>query len=131
MSLRNPGKFIMAYSDYYDQKNYYLSSVADSVYVNSVGGIEFKGLGGHLLYFKDFQDKYGVKMEVIRHGKYKSAVEPFLSNRMSDANREQTQAFLNSIWGEIVDDVSESRNKTKEEINYIADELIGQKSGFS
>ncbi len=122
--FKESGKFITAYSDYYDQKNYYLSSVADSIYVNSVGGIDFKGLGGSMLYFKDFQDKYGVKMEVIRHGKYKSAVEPFLSNEMSDANREQTQAFLNSIWGEIVDDVAESRNKTNEEINYLADELL-------
>ncbi len=124
--FKESGKFITAYSDYYDQINYYLSSVADSIYVNSVGGIDFKGLGGHLLYFKDFQDKYGVKMEVIRHGKYKSAVEPFLSNEMSEANREQTQAFLNSIWGEIVHDVAESRNKTHDEINHIADELLAR-----
>lgn len=124
--FKESGKFITAYSDFYDQKNYYLSTVADSIYVNNVGGIEFKGLGGHMLFFKDFQDKYGVKMEVIRHGKYKSAVEPFLSNKMSDANREQTQAFLNSIWGEIVDDVGESRDKTNDEINHIADDLLAR-----
>ncbi|MCF6297323.1 MAG: signal peptide peptidase SppA [Flavobacteriaceae bacterium] len=124
--FKESGKFITAYADYYDQKNYYLSSVSDSIYVNPVGGIDFKGLGGHLLYFKDFQDKYGVKMEVIRHGKYKSAVEPFLENEMSDANREQTQAFLNSIWGEMVDDIASSRNKSNEEINHIADELLAR-----
>ncbi|MCK5678086.1 MAG: signal peptide peptidase SppA, partial [Flavobacteriaceae bacterium] len=77
-------------------------------------------------FFKDFQDKYGVKMEVIRHGKYKSAVEPFLANKMSDANKEQTQAFLNSIWSELVIDISESRKKTNQEINHIADELLAR-----
>ena len=120
------GKFITAYADVYDQKNYYLSSVADSIYVNPAGGIDFKGLSGEILFFKDFQDKYGVKMEVIRHGKYKSAVEPFLANKMSDANREQTQSFLNSIWSELVIDISESRNITTQEINHIADDLLAR-----
>jgi len=78
--FKESGKFITAFADVYDQKNYYLSSVADSIYVNPVGGIDFKGLSSEILYFKDFQDKYGIKMEVIRHGKYKSAVEPFLHN---------------------------------------------------
>ena len=71
--FKESGKFITAYADVYDQKNYYLSSVADSIYVNPAGGIDFKGLSGEILFFKDFQDKYGVKMEVIRHGKYKSS----------------------------------------------------------
>ena len=124
--FKESGKFITAYADVYDQKNYYLSSVADSIYVNPVGGIDFKGLSGEILFFKDFQDKYGVKMEVIRHGKYKSAVEPFLANKMSDANKEQTQAFLNSIWSELVIDISESRKKTNQEINHIADELLAR-----
>ena len=124
--FKESGKFITAYADVYDQKNYYLSSVADSIYVNPVGGIDFKGLSGEILFFKDFQDKYGVKMEVIRHGKYKSAVEPFLANKMSDANKEQTQSFLNSIWSELVIDISESRKKTNQEINHIADELLAR-----
>ncbi|MCK5638112.1 MAG: signal peptide peptidase SppA [Flavobacteriaceae bacterium] len=126
LEFKESGKFITAFADYYDQKNYYLSSVADSIYVNPVGGIDFKGLSGEILYFKDFQDKYGVKMEVIRHGKYKSAVEPFLINEMSDANREQTVSFLNSIWSELVQDIGESRDKTNEEINHIADELLAR-----
>jgi protease-4 len=126
--FKESGKFITAYADFYDQKNYYLGSVADSIYVNPVGGIDFKGLSGEMLYFKDFQDKYGVKMEIIRHGKYKSAVEPFLANEMSEANREQTQSFLNSIWDEVVEDIAESRNKTNQEMNYIADELLGRNS---
>lgn len=126
LEFKESGKFITAYADVYDQKNYYLSSVADSMYVNPVGGIDFKGLSVDLLFFKDFQDKYGVKMEVIRHGKYKSAVEPFLNNRMSEANREQMQSFLNSIWSEIVNDVAESHGKSNDEINHIADELLSR-----
>ncbi len=124
--FKESGKFITAYADVYDQKNYYLSSVADSIYVNPVGGIDFKGLSSEILYFKDFQDKYGIKMEVIRHGKYKSAVEPFLANKMSDSNREQTQSFMSSIWSELVEDIGESRNKTDKEINFIADELLAR-----
>jgi len=124
--FKESGKFIVAYSDYYNQKNYYLSSIADSIYVNPVGDIDFKGLAGEVLFFKDFQDKYGVKMEVIRHGKYKSAVEPFLANEMSEANREQTKSFLNSIWNELVDDISVSRDLTRERINQIADELMAR-----
>ncbi len=124
--FKESGKFITAYADVYDQKNYYLSSVADSIYVNPVGGIDFKGLSSEILYFKDFQDKYGIKMEVIRHGKYKSAVEPFLANSMSDSNREQTQSFMSSIWSELVEDIGESRNKTDKEINFIADELLAR-----
>ena len=126
--FKNSGKFITAYADVFSQKNYYLSSVADSIYVNPVGGIDFKGLSSEILYFKDFQDKYGIKMEVIRHGKYKSAVEPFLTNEMSDSNREQTLSFLTSIWSELVDDIGESRNKTNKEINFIADELLARNS---
>jgi len=124
--FKESGKFILAYADYYNQKNYYLSSIADSIYVNPVGDIDFKGLAGEVLFFKDFQDKYGVKMEVIRHGKYKSAVEPFLANEMSDANREQTKSFLNSIWDELVDDISVSRDLTSDRINQIADELMAR-----
>ena len=124
VEFKESGKFIVAYADYFTQKNYYLSSVADSIYVNPVGGTDFRGLSSEVLYYKDFQDKYGVKMEIIRHGKYKSAVEPFLADKMSDANREQITSFLSSIWSEMVIDIAESRNKTTDEINAIADELL-------
>lgn len=124
--FKESGKFITAYADVYEQKNFYLSSIADSIYVNPVGIIDFRGLSGEILFFKDFQEKYGMKMEVIRHGKYKSAVEPFLANEMSDANREQTEAFLNSIWSEMVDDIEESRQIENSQINYIADELLAR-----
>jgi protease-4 len=121
--FKESGKFIMSYSDVYNQKSYYLSSVADSIFMNPLGGIDFKGLSSEVLFFKDLQDKSGVKLEVIRHGKYKSAVEPFLYNKMSDENREQITTFLQSIWGELLVDISKSRNKSIEELNTIADNL--------
>ncbi len=124
--FKESGKFVYAYNDVYSQKNYYLSSVADSLFLNPVGAIDFKGLSTEVLYYKDFEDKYGIKMEVIRHGKYKSAVEPYLTNKMSDANREQTTSLLKSIWSEITDDISKSRNITTEQLNLIADNANGR-----
>ncbi len=126
LEFKEEGKFIYAYADFYSQKNYYLSSVADSVFLNPVGGIDFKGLSTEVLYLKDLEDKTGIQMEVIRHGKYKSAVEPFLTNKMSDANREQISSFLNSIWNEFAIDIAASRNKTAEEVNVIADSLLAR-----
>ena len=124
LEFKESGKFIKSYADMYDQQSYYLSSVADSVYVNSFGAIDFKGLSSEVLYYKDIQYKTGVKMEVIRHGKYKSAVEPFLYDKMSDNNRAQISSFLTSIWNEMLQDISESRNKTIDELNTIADNLL-------
>lgn len=126
LEFKETGKFIYAFADMYTQKNYYLSSVADSLFVNPVGGIDFKGLSAEMYYFKDFQDKYGIKMEVIRHGKYKSAVEPFLSNTMSEENKEQTASFLHSIWNEVIKDIGFSKNKSNEELNKIADSLMAR-----
>ncbi len=124
LEFKETGKFIKAYADIYDQKSYYFSSVADSIFMNPVGAIDFKGLSSEILFYKDLEDKTGVKMEVIRHGKYKSAVEPFLYNEMSEDNRNQITTFLKSIWDEMVVDISNSRNKTIEEINNIADNLL-------
>jgi protease-4 len=129
--FKESGKFIVAYSDVYDQKSYYLSTIADSIYLNPVGAVDFKGLSSEVLFFKDFQDKTGVKMEVIRHGKYKSAVEPFLYNEMSDANREQITSFLTSIWDEILVDVSNSRNIPVSELNNIADNLLARNANLA
>ena len=129
--FKESGKFINAYADVYDQKSYYLSSVADSIYLNPVGAVDFKGLASEILFYKDLEDKSGVTMEVIRHGKYKSAVEPFLYNEMSKENREQITAFINSIWKEIVEDVSKSRNIIVEELNNIADNLLGRNADLA
>lgn len=129
--FKESGKFVYAYNDVYSQKNYYLSSVADSLFLNPVGAIDFKGLSTEVLYYKDFEDKYGIKMEVIRHGKYKSAVEPYLTNKMSDANREQTSSLLKSIWSEITGAVSKSRNISIEQLNLIADNANGRNAILS
>lgn len=124
--FKNFGKFIKAYADVYDQKSYYLSSVADSVFVNPVGSVDVKGLSAEVLYYKDFEDKYGIKMEVIRHGKYKSAVEPFLTNTMTSENRTQITVFLKSIWNAMLADISIDRNISVDSLNIIADDLLGR-----
>jgi len=124
--FKETGKFVMAYADIYDQKSYYFSSVADSIFLNPVGFIDFKGLSSEILFYKDLEDKTGVTMEVIRHGKYKGAVEPFLFNEMSIENREQITTFLKSIWDEMVVDISKSRNISIEQLNTIADNLLAR-----
>ncbi|MBX9806842.1 MAG: signal peptide peptidase SppA [Flavobacteriaceae bacterium] len=124
--FKKSGKFVMAYANSYSQKEYYLNSVANSIYINPVGDFDFKGLSAELMFFKDLQEKSGVKMEVIRHGKYKSAVEPFLENEMSDANREQTLALLNSVWISVTDDISKSRKVSVARLNEIANGLLAR-----
>lgn len=124
--FKKSGKFVMAYANSYSQKEYYLNSVANSIYLNPVGDFDFKGLSAELMFFKDLQEKTGVKMEIIRHGKYKSAVEPFLENEMSDANREQTLALLNSVWSSVIADISKSRNISTAKLNEIANGLLAR-----
>ncbi len=124
--FRQSGKFVLAYANYYTQKEYYLNSVADAVYLNPVGELDFKGLSSELLFFKDLQEKSGIKVEVIRHGKYKSAVEPFLDNKMSEANREQISALLASVWDATVRDIAQSRNISVQRLNEIADGLLAR-----
>jgi protease IV len=124
--FKKSGKFVMAYANSYSQKEYYLNSVANKIYLNPAGEFDFKGLSAEIMFFKDLQDKSGIKMEVIRHGKYKSAVEPFLENKMSDANREQTLALLNSIWSSITTDISKSRNIPVDKLNEIANGLLAR-----
>ena len=125
-AFKKLGKFVYAYSNMYTQKEYYLNSVANTVYINPIGELDFKGLSSEILFFKDFQEKSGLKMEVIRHGKYKSAVEPFLENEMSPANREQVLALLNSIWNSMVIDISKSRNVSISQLNTIANGLLAR-----
>ena len=124
--FKKSGKFVMAYANSFTQQDYYLNSVANTIYLNPVGEMEFKGMSSDVLFFKDFQEKTGVKMEVIRHGKYKSAVEPFLENKMSDANREQITALLNSIWNSVVVDIAKSRNVSVQKLNEIANGLLAR-----
>lgn len=125
-SFKKSGKFVMAYANSYSQKEYYLNSIANTIYINPVGDLDFKGLSAEMMFFKDFQDKTGVKMEVIRHGKYKSAVEPFLDNKMSDANRQQISELLNSVWNSVTADISKSRNISVAKLNEIANGLLAR-----
>lgn len=124
--FKKSGKFILSYANVYSQKAYYINSVANTVYLNPVGEMEFKGLSSEVMFYKDLQEKSGIKMEVIRHGKYKSAVEPFLENEMSPANREQVTALLNSIWSSVTSDISKSRNISVQGLNEIADGLLAR-----
>lgn len=122
-NFKDSGKFIYAYHDFYTQKDYYLASVADSIFVHPEGGVDLSGLASEVLYFKAFQNKTGVKMQVIRSGAYKSAVEPFLRDNMSDENRMQIKTLLNSFWDEMVIKMEERTALSKEKINDIAAEL--------
>lgn len=121
--FKKSGKFIVSYADIYTQSDYYLNSVADTLYANPVGDFEFKGISSELMFFKDFQEKSGITMEVIRHGKYKSAVEPFIANEMSPENREQMSVLLNAVWNSMITDISASRKISTDSLNSIAQNL--------
>lgn len=121
--FKKTGKFVYAYANYYSQGEYYLNSVANKVYLNPVGEVDFKGLSAEILYLKELQEKSGVKFEVIRHGKYKSAVEPYLAQEMSPENREQMTVLLQSIWNTIVADIAKSRKLTVAQLDAIANTL--------
>ncbi len=121
--FRESGKFVYAYADFYLQKDYYLASMADSVFINPAGNFDFKGLAAEVLYFGDFQEKSGLKMEVVRHGRYKSAVEPFLGSEMSPENRMQLQELLSSIWKGMRAEMATSRGLEPDSLDRIADRL--------
>lgn len=131
LNFKTSGKFITTYGDIYTQKDYYLSSVADTIYANPVTVFEFKGLSTERMYYKDFEDKSGVKMEVIKLGKYKSAVEPFLLNEMSAENREQISIYLNSIWNTMKSQIAESRGLSEEKIDDIAENLLARNANLA
>ena len=122
LRFKESGKFIYSYGDIYSQKGYYLSSVSDSIYLNPLGALEFKGLASEVLYYKNFQDEYGLKMEVIRQGKYKSAVEPYLENEMSPANRYQIKSLLKDIWETLKTEIAHARNLVPEILDIIIED---------
>ena len=99
IAFKSSGKFIYAYGDSYSQKSFYLSSVADSLFVTPTGFVDLRGLSSELTYYKSFQEKSGLRMEVIRHGKYKAAVEPYLNDAPSKENIEQIQELIDGLWG--------------------------------
>lgn len=119
--FKTSGKFVYAYGEYLSQKAYYLVTVADSLILNPQGSVDFRGLGGERSFYKKALEKLGVEVQIVRHGKFKAAVEPFLLDKMSDENRLQTETYLNSLWNEMLGDISASRNMSFDELNDIAD----------
>lgn len=124
--FKNSEKFVIAYSKAYSQGGYYLSSVADKVYLNPLGGVDFRGYGVALTFFKDALEELGIEMEVFKVGKFKGAVEPFVLNKLSDENRLQIEEFLNGLWNEAKRDIATSRGKSVADLEQIANDYSGR-----
>ena len=120
IDFKESGKFIVAYGETYTQNAYYLATVADKVYLHPEGSIDFRGLNSELIFFKNMLEKVGVEPQVIRHGKYKSATEPFFLEQMSPENREQVLSYVSSIWNSVLKGISDSRGLTVNHINDVA-----------
>ena len=123
LDFKKSGKFIYAYAENYTQGAYYLVSVSDKIYLNPQGSLALTGVSTQLMFYKGTLDKLEIEPQVIRHGKFKSAVEPYIRENMSDENREQIAGFVNPIWNHIVTNVASARKITPEAINLIADSL--------
>lgn len=123
IAFKKSGKFIYSYSEMYTQKAYYLASVSDKIYLNPAGALEFKGLSGQVMFLKGLLSKLEIEPQIIRHGKFKSAVEPLILDKMSEANRVQTLSFISSMWNQMLKGVSESRKISVEQLTAIADSM--------
>lgn len=119
--FKESGKFIVAYADIYSQNAYYLCSVADNVFLNPQGLIEMMGIASQSMFYKGLMEKTGIRMEVFKVGTYKGAVEPFMLDKLSDANREQINSYIGSIWHNISNEIAKSRNISVEQVNDFAD----------
>ena len=124
IDFKESGKFVYAYADTYSQREYLLSAAADSVMLNPVGAVDFRGLAGQVMFWKGLYDKLGIEMQILKVGTYKSAVEPYVNTRMSDANREQTIAYMTPIWNHLLEQLSKDRNLSVEQLNNLADTLL-------
>lgn len=122
--FRKAGKWIVAYGDSYTQGAYYLASVADKIYLNPQGQVDWHGLGSEPVFVKDLLAKLNVRMQVAKVGTYKSATEMFTGEKMSDADRQQTTAYLTGIWQNVVSAVGKSRSLTAQQLNAYADSLV-------
>ncbi|MFP4557520.1 MAG: signal peptide peptidase SppA [Bacteroidales bacterium] len=123
IEFKESGKFIISYSNVYSQKSYYLASISDKVLLNPEGMVEWTGLRSEIMFFKNAFEKLGVEPQVIRHGKFKAAVEPFLYEKMSPENREQIMTYTGSIWNHWVDGIAKERELTPEMLNDLADNM--------
>ncbi|RLD65447.1 MAG: signal peptide peptidase SppA [Bacteroidetes bacterium] len=130
LDFKSSGKFIYAYGEYYSQKDYYIASIADKIVLNPVGAVDFKGLAAQIMFFKKAMEKLDIEMQIIRgpNNKFKSAVEPFMYDQMSEANKEQTEKFLSSLWESMLNDISTSRKLSIAQLQEIADSLSSSDS---
>lgn len=127
--FRESGKFIVAYADIYSQSAYYLASVADHVFLTPTGLIQWTGLRSEIMFFKGMLDKLGLEPQIIRYGKFKSAVEPLMYDRMSEESREQVMTYLSSIWDAILESVSVDRDIPSERLDQIAGGMLVRSAG--
>lgn len=126
--FRKSGKWIVAYGDFYTQGAYYVASVANKVYINPKGIVDWHGIGAQTMFYKDFMAKFGVKYEVVKVGTFKSATETFTEEKMSDANRLQTKTFIDGTWRNVCDAVSKSRGISVDSLNSYADSYLALQS---
>ncbi|WP_293881700.1 signal peptide peptidase SppA [Sphingobacterium sp. UBA1498] len=122
LAFKKTGKFVVAYNTGYDQKAYYVASTADKVYVNPQGSIDFRGLASSTMFYKDLLDKVGVEMQIVKVGTFKSAVEPYFLNKMSDPNRLQVTSYLGSIYTTFIDEIAASRKISSDSLRAIAND---------
>ncbi len=122
--FKESGKFIIAYSDFMNQSAYYLASVSDKIYFNPTGYFNLVGIRAEMFFLKGTFDKLGIEPKIIRYGKFKSAGESYVNDKMSDENREQLGEIINDVWTEIIDDIGASRNISSDRLNEIADSLL-------
>lgn len=123
VSFKESGKFVVAYADTYTQNGYYLAAIADKVAINPQGSLDLHGLASVPMFYKDALDKLGIEMQIFKVGTYKSAVEPFTQNEMSDANREQVTSYLNDAWSFLRADIAEARSLTADEVDALANQM--------
>jgi protease-4 len=124
IDFKESGKFIISYSEISTQKAYYLASVSDKIYLNPAGEVPLYGLGARVVFLKEAMDRLGIEAQILRHGKYKSAVEPFMYNKMSEENREQTLTWVSSIWNNILEGISKERDIPVKKLNELADNMV-------
>jgi protease-4 len=124
LDFKKSGKFIYTYSEGYSQKAYYLATTADKLYLNPEGGLEIKGLSSQMMFFKKMLEKTGVEVQIFRHGKFKSAIEPFMLDKMSEANRAQVETYLGSLWNHMINGMAKSRGMSSKDINDMANNLL-------
>lgn len=123
LDFKESGKFIYSFAPTYSQKSYYLASVADKIYLTPTGMLDFQGLSSSHIFFKGTLDKMGIEMQIFKHGEFKSAVEPFILEKMSAPARLQTETYLSSIWNNTLKNISKSRDLTVEQLNAVAEKL--------